>query len=307
MVGLFSKRFKSALESRKIPTPSFSRVLRKRLAMVCHEFNEDYRLEFGYSDDESDALGALRKAYGKDELRVQDDKGDGDRPSKGFEDFMVFAYPTLVLDALEAFHSEVAVRDGSSLQSALNAVLEEEGSPWRMSDGRMYLVDSRYVDALKSNAADEMRRQGWLGAHEEFADARSHLLAGQADDAIQNANRAFESALQSLLNRKGGTAGDLLKALLKDTALLDGIPEAARKAIVAQVLQGLPTLRHNLGGHGQGDDPIDVPRSFGNLAINLSAAYITFLLQLKAELNPPPPSPPAADASDPVFEDDIPF
>ncbi len=303
MVGLFSKRFKSALDARKIPTPSFTRVLRKRLAVACHEYNESYGSGWGYSDDEDDALAALKKAYGKDELRVQDEKGEGDRATSGFEDFLVFAYPTLVLDALEAFHAQVASRAGSSLQSSLNSILEEEGSPWRMSDGRAYLVDSRYVDALKMNAAEEMKRQGWLGAHEEFTDARSYLLAGEADDAIQNANRAFESALQSLLNQKGGTAGDLLKLMLKDTALFDAIPEAARKAMVGQILQGLPTLRHNLGGHGQGDSPVEVPRSYGNLALNLAAAYITFLLELKAELSPPQPASPAET----VFEDDVPF
>jgi len=271
--------------------------------MACHGFNECYELEWGYSDDEDDALAALKKGHGKDELRVQDEKREGDRTATGFEDFLVYAYPTLVLDALEAFHAQVASRAGSSLQIMLNSILEEEGSPWRMFDGRAYLVDSRYVDALKTNAADEMKRQGWLGAHEEFADARSHLLAGEADDAIQKANRAFESSLQSLLNRKGGTAGDLLKLMLRDTALLDAIPEAARKAMVGQVLQGLPTLRHNLGGHGQGDSPVEVPRSYGNLSLNLAAAYITFLLELKAELSPPQPG--SLTESD--SGDDIPF
>jgi len=302
MVGLFSKRYKDALAAKKLPYPSFSRTLRKRLAMNCGDFNEETGSQWDYSDSEQDALLALKKAYGKTDLRVQDEETGGDRNAKDFDDFVVFAYPHLVLDALEAFYCQVT-GSRQQFQSATNAILEEEGSPWRMADGRMYLVDARFVDALKALAADEMKRQGWLGAHEEFTDARSHLQAGEADDAIHKANRAFESALQSLLNQKGGTAGALLKIMKNETDLLDGIPEDAQKVMVSKVLEALPVLRHNLGGHGQGDEPVEVPRSYGHLAVNLSATFITFLLDLKQELAPTPASIPDL----PTMDDEIPF
>lgn len=148
-----------------------------------------------------------------------------------------------------------------------------------------------------------MKRQGWLGAHEEFMDARTHLQVGEADDAIQKANRAFESALQSLPNQKGGTAGQPLKALRTETDLLDGVPEDAQKAIVPKVLEALPVLRHNFGGHGQGETPVEVPRSYGNLAINLAGTFITFLLELKQELKPAAEQ--AAAPAEAEFGDDI--
>jgi hypothetical protein len=47
----------------------------------------------------------------------------------------------------------------------------------------------------------------------------------------------------------------------------------------------------------------EVPRAYGELAINLSATYIKFLLDLKKELSPPTKT----SAAEPVFEDDIPF
>lgn len=302
MVGLFSKRYKDALQSKKLPFPSFSRTLRKRLAMNCREFNEAFGGGYDYTDSEDLTVSALKMAYGKDALRVQDEATSGDRDATGLEDFMVFAYPHHMLDALEAFYCHVT-EPKPAFQKSTNEILEEEGSPWRMADGRMYLVDSRFVDALKGLTADEMKREGWLGAQEEFTDARSHLQAGEADDAIHKANRAFESALQSLLNQKGGTAGDLLKVLKSKTDLLDGVPEEAQKVIVSKVLEALPVLRHNLAGHGQGEEHVEVPRAYGELAINLSATYIKFLLDLKKELSPPP----KPSAAEPVFEDDIPF
>ncbi len=302
MVGLFSKRYRDALSAKKLPFPSFSRVLRKRLAMNCRDFNEEMGSTWDYTDSELEALEALKKAYGKSDLRVQDEDSGGDRPANSFEDFMVYSYPHHMLDALEAFCGQVTgARE--QFQATTNAILEEEGSPWRMADCRMYLIDSRFVEALKAQAAEEMRREGWLGAREEFMDARSHLQAGEADDAIHKANRAFESALQSLLNQKGGTAGDLLKILRNETDLLDGIPADAQKVLVGKVLEALPVLRHNLAGHGQGEDPVDVPRSYGNLAVNLAACFITFLLELKQELAPPQ----ASELESPTSGEEIPF
>jgi len=299
--GLFSKRYEKALSAKKIPFPTFSRVLRTRLAMVCRDHAEYYE-DFGtYSDTMRDAVGALRKAYGKESLRVQDEKKGGDRNASGFEDFIVYAYPHHVLDALEAFYRLLPDPSQHPFQAELNGVLAEEGSPWRMTDGHMYMVDSRFLDALRRESEENMRREGFLGAHEEFQDARSYLQAGNADDAIHKANCAFESALKSVLNQKEGTADQLLKKLREETDLLNGVPEETQKAIVSTVLQGLPVLRHKIGGHGQGPDALDVPLAFGDLAVNLSASYIKFLADLKKELSPPRKSPPA------VEDDEIPF
>ena len=167
----------------------------------------------------------------------------------------------------------------------INVVLEEENSPWRMSEGRVYMVGSRFLDALKDQVENEMRREGFLGVHEEFRDARSYLRRVMWTDAIHKANCAFESALKSLLNRKEGTADDLLKKLPEKTALLDGMPDCARKTIVSKVLQGLSVLRHKIEGHRQGTKPLDIPRASGDLSLNLSTSYIKFLLDLKKELS----------------------
>lgn len=286
MEGLFSKRFKKALTAKTIPFPSFSRTLRKRLAMTCRDHNEAWGPFGDYTDTEDETVLALKKTYGKDTLRVQDEVTNGDRDATGFDDFVVFAYPHHVLDALEAFYRLLSDGKKHPFQVELNAVLTEEESSWRMSDDRIYMVDSRFLDALKDQTEEEMKREGFLGAHEEFRDARGYLQAGDADDAIQKANCAFESALKSLLNQREGSADDLLKKLREETDLLDGVPNEAQKAIVSKVLQGLPVLRHKLGGHGQGAKPIDVPRAYGDLAVNLAATYIKFLLDLKKELAP---------------------
>lgn len=303
MEGLFSKRLKKALEKKTIPYPSLSRNLRKRLAMKCRDHNECE--SFGdYAETKTEALSSLERTYGTEILRVQDEKTNGDREATDFEDFLVFAYPHQVLDALEAF-SRLLSSDVNkySFQAGINAVLAEEESPWQMSDGRIYLVDSRFLDALKDQAEEEMKREGFLGAHEEFRDARSYLQAGTTDDAIHKANCAFESALKSLLNQREGTANDLLNKLREETDLLDAVSPEAQKVIILKVLQGLPVLRHKIGGHGQGAEPANVPRAYGDLAVNLAATYIKFLLDLKKEHGPAPKTEGRSD----VDEDDMLF
>ena len=74
MEGLFSKRLKKALEKRTIPYPSFSRNLRKRLAMKCRDHNEFE--SFGdYAETKTEALSSLERTYGTEILRVQDPTG----------------------------------------------------------------------------------------------------------------------------------------------------------------------------------------------------------------------------------------
>lgn len=301
MHGLFSKRFHTALQQKKIAYPSFSRVLRKRMAMVCRDHMVSWESYDGGSDTEDEAVLALKKAYGRDALRVQDEESGGDREATGFADFLVFAYPHSVLDSVEAYYRLLPENRQQAFQAELNSILSEESAAWRMSDGRMYMVDSRFLDSLKDQQQDEMRREGFLGAHEEFVDARSYLQSGDVDDAIHKANCAFESALKSLLNQREGTADDLLKRMREETDLLDGVPEQAQRAMVSKVLQALPVLRHKVGGHGQGAEALNIPRAYGDLAVNLCATYIKFLLDLKRELAPPNEAPLIDE------DDEIPF
>ncbi len=303
MVGLFSKQFKNALDRKMIPYPSFKRNLRRRLAMICGDYCEELGTFNDSTDTKIEALMDLKKGYGLETLRVQDEKTNGDREATGFEDFLVFAYPHQVLDALQAFYWILSNGNKHLFQVEINAVLNEEESPWRMSDGQVYMVDSRFLDALKDQAEEEMKREGFLGAHEEFRDARSYLQAGAMDDAIHKANCAFESALKSLLNQREGTANDLLNKLRGETGLLDAVSAEAQKVITSKVLHGLPVLRHKIGGHGQGANPVDVPRAYGDLAVNLAATYIKFLFDLKKEFAPAPKTEECSD----INEDDIPF
>ena len=42
---------------------------------------------------------------------------------------------------------------------------------------------------------------------------------------------------------------------------------------------GVPTLRNKMGGHGQGEEPIDVPGYLAAYALHLTAANIVMLVE----------------------------
>jgi hypothetical protein len=66
-------------------------------------------------------------------------------------------------------------------------------------------------------------------------------------------------------------------------------PEFADRSfdqLVATFQSGLPTLRNETGGHGQGATPVNVPEYVASYALNLAAAKIRFLVDaFKASAN----------------------
>lgn len=67
----------------------------------------------------------------------------------------------------------------------------------------------------------------------------------------------------------------------------------------------LPFLRNRLGGHGQGEAVVEVPRTYAELAVHLAGSLLQFCVKRALELKATPsqrkvPPTPAAD-------DEIPF
>ncbi len=86
------------------------------------------------------------------------------------------------------------------------------------------------------------------------------------------------------------------------------MPETIRAGFMDQVLRALPFLRNKLGGHGQGEDIVAIPPAYGDLAIQIAAAFQNFLITKHLERAPAPrPEPePSAPAKLPA-DDDLPF
>ena len=242
---------------------------------------------------------ALKRLLGLEDFRIKN-KNNGNWESCDLKQFALSGYPSLMLDVIEVFHSEIPdAADKHNFQVGINDSMLAFGCPWRLSDGEFFRVDSEFLQHVLEQSTDLLHSAGFEGALDEFHKARSDLEVGDTKDAIHKANDSCESTLKTILGAPG-TASDLCKKLGKD-GYLDDLPLEARQVVI-NVLTGLSLLRHKLGGHGQGLDVVDVPRPYAELAVALAAAFNSFAVQKHLQRSPPPPQ-----SQVPAFDDEIPF
>lgn len=77
---------------------------------------------------------------------------------------------------------------------------------------------------------------------------------------------------------KGARSSDLLKILRRE-GLFAEFAEQSFDQLVATLKSGLPSLRNETGGHGQGANLVMVPEYVATYALNLAASKIRFLIE----------------------------
>ena len=90
-------------------------------------------------------------------------------------------------------------------------------------------------------------------------------------------NNSFESTMKSILTKRNITFkqdsnADLLLDYLKENGVI--------YSYTKPLFQGLPKLRNNQSGHGQGIDLKEVNQSYAELALNLAGTFIVFLITI---------------------------
>ncbi|RWP42371.1 AbiJ-NTD4 domain-containing protein [Mesorhizobium sp.] len=213
-----------------------------------------------------------------------------------------------VFDTIEIASSYMDAAEKDALRQKVDQIFELHDCPWRMSDGEFFKLDADFVGArLAANAHDSLAANQFTGAANEYAKARQYLGTGDVREAIFFAGHSFESVM-NVLTKLEHANGDRLIKELGAQGYFDDLPENVRAGFMDQVLRALPFLRNKLGGHGQGKDIVAIPPSYGDLAIQIAAAFHNFLITKHLERSPPPksdsePSMPAELTAD----DDIPF
>ncbi len=290
--------------------------LRNRLWSTLAEYNEAYE----YQPDCNDNWNVRTSHLDQTERKLRKLLGATDKlqikTSTGFEDadlesYFKFGYPSCALDVIEQFFEEVVNQStirGSELQKEINEAMLAFHCPWRFSDGQFFQVDSDFLDhELNQRAEGLLRQHEFQGAHDEFRSALEDLSGDEPKDAIVKASKSFESTLKTATGQNGDFTA--LQDAFRKAGFMDDIPEDDAKAICKQVLGSLPTLRNKLGGHGQGDRVIQVPRPYALLAVHLAGALNQFVVDLYLRKKPSDeadqkPKDPTSLADEP---DDIPF
>lgn len=308
---VFSKRHpKTAREA------SLDRAVRQRIWYVIEEcdpyYDPNHTSNWTLCWDE--LPDRLKKEHGWQELRAYKSQSEYE-VLQNSQEFILRGVPRFVLDACELFYDLLLEDKGRGFhssadpiryQSKLNVVFEDANLPWRMFEGRILRVDSKWLEEeIHAKAAELLSVRGFEGALGEFQQARSDVSSGDYKGAIHAANLALESTIKGILNIGQERPGRLYRRLI-DSGLVPDYHEGFLKAFEEHILRSVAMARNfEKGvGHGQGTKVNEPPKSLAELAVNLSGVLILYLLKRHLEIHPIlAESEPQSEVTD----DDIPF
>lgn len=315
---IFSQRYRRALSSGRI-TIELSEEFRRKLwaQMQAHDDSVGVRRDPNDSwiDNSSvlaEAADELVTEHGWDPLPAPPGKAELGVNYPNQRHLVLTGEAAVVFDYVELASRWMEDSTKADFKSKLNGLFDLLEYPWRFTDGEFFKLDADFVGArLVDDAHSALATYNFDGAAHEFAKARRDAVSGEPKDAILYAAKSFESVLKVLTGLDNANAGGLIKALVAQ-GYLDDLPEAARASFGEQVLMTLPSLRNRLAGHGQGSSIVEVPPVYGELALQLAAAFHNFLLAKHLQRRPPVapaprPAPPSSETFTADLDDELPF
>jgi len=187
-----------------------------------------------------------------------------------------------------AIHRRLEQTDLNKYRTAveeLNHRFFEHNLGYQHTNGQLVRVDSQYAHKeIVIPAIKLMYEERFKGAEEEFMTSHKHYRAGNYKEAMNEALKAFESAMKTICKLRKiavdekATAKGLIEALLKG-GLIPAEQETHFNNFRVAMESGLPTHRNRNSGHGQGANVKEVPSYFASHALHLAASNIVFLIE----------------------------
>jgi len=203
------------------------------------------------------------------------------------------AFKSLNLNAFKS--SNIGKKSQSLAPSSATGFLDLNQYFFRAGFGNQYendqiiCVDSQLIHAeIIKPALKFLNDPRFSGPQDEFLAAYAHYRVGEYKDATADALNAFESTLKAICKikkwpyEKGCTASNLLN-LLREKKFLPDYLDASFDQLVATLKSGLPIVRNEEGGHGQGPRPKETPSYISGYALHLAAAKILLLSEILKE------------------------
>ncbi len=202
-----------------------------------------------------------------------------------------------VLDVIELWSAILKVeisgsrygRDYRPLENAvgtINARFKESGIGFSLEDGRIMEKSTEFTHVeMTVPALRVLSEKRFAGANEEFRKAHDAYKVGDYKDCISNCLKAFESVVKSIADEQkwgldpNATAKALINALL-DNDYIPAFMQTQFGSLRTFLESGIPTVRNKTSGHGQGAEPIEVPKALAAYQLHQTAAVIVFLAEL---------------------------
>jgi AbiJ N-terminal domain 4 len=173
--------------------------------------------------------------------------------------------------------------EASEALAEINRRFEQHQVGYQFENGRIIRKDSELVHAeIIKPALALLTAPYFAKANEDFMTAHGHYRTGAYSDAVTAANRAFESVMKAICDLENWTYGSgdtaaRLVTVVTTNGLFTHDFDAGFTAYTAMMRAGLPTVRNNAGGHGQGLAANKVTAAIARYAISLTASNVIFL------------------------------
>ena len=175
--------------------------------------------------------------------------------------------------------------EASEAIEELNERFRRAGVGYRYERGKIIRIDSELIHSeIVKPALAYLGEPGFEGPRDEFLSAHAHYRAGETKDTITDANNAFESTLRAVCDQRGwaydpGAPVKVLLKIVRDNGLLPDYLGNSFDQLAATLHSGLPQVRNNEGGHGQGATPRETPDYVAGYALHLAAANILLIAE----------------------------
>lgn len=167
----------------------------------------------------------------------------------------------------------------------LNARFREHRLGYQYVNGQIVRVDSELLyNEVTIPALVLLHEEGFEGPLDEFMNAHEHYRKGEAKDANVDALNALESTLKAICDARkwrypaGANGAGLVKIVIQH-GLIPPELQSHFDHLIEAMKTGLPPVRHNYGGHGQGAERKSVPDHLAGYALHLMAANIVLLIE----------------------------
>ena len=187
-----------------------------------------------------------------------------------------------------AIHRQDANEHVDNCIAELNTRFKEAGYGYEFVDNEIIRIDSEFLHAQAVKPAIHfLNFEGFEAARSEFFGAYDHYRHKRYKEALVDAAKSFESTFKIICTLNGWAYGprdtsNKLIQILMDNGFMPAFNQAHLSAIQTALTSGIPTLRNNLAGHGDGPEIVEVPAEVVAYGLHLTASAIVMLAGLQA-------------------------
>ena len=172
----------------------------------------------------------------------------------------------------------------------LNYRLHEHGVGYQYESGIMVRVDSQFTHSeVVRPALSMLSAPMYEGANAEFLSAHEHYRSKRYKECLNDCLKAFESCIKAICKKKkwGYNEKDTASRLIEivfSKELIPSFMQSHFSALKNTLMDGIPTARNRLSGHGQGSEEVAVPEYIAAYALHLTASNILLLARADEQM-----------------------